>query len=175
MADYTPVQLGQQLMLFPLSLDELVARSDASEGEIRDWHQQGLLSFGAGEAAYQDFHLAELQFVGSLMRGGLGKPMVKLLLGKLAKPHRYDPRLVCYNFFLGQWHQLPSETEDDLRERHFQEFRDEFLQHIEAYLDDLVEAGDGLSVEDVYDRVRMAMRKVTDTDERKEGNGKEDG
>jgi hypothetical protein len=173
--DFGPVQLGRQLTLFPFALDDLVADASVSNEEIREWHEQGLLSFGPDEAAYQDFHLAELEFVAAIMRAGLSRAMVKTLLGKLAKPYRYNPRLVCYNFLLGQWRQLPSQSEDELRERHFEEFQTDFLQHLETYLDGLVEASEGLSVEDVYDRVRMAMRKVSDTSERKGGNGEEDG
>ena len=171
MTDYMPIQVSQQRTLFPVRLGELLQSIGSSAHDQQRWQNGGLLSFGPNRASYEPYEVAEAQFVATIMHSGMTRQTINDILDGLAKPYRYDPELVCYSFFLRTWRQLPSKSEEELRERYFEEFWDGLPEHIEAYLGQLVEAGDDAGVDDVYDRVRHAMGRLASEKRKGEHDG----
>ena len=108
---WPPVPMDDSPTLFPMYRSEFSNQSGVADERLRDWYQLGLLSFDASDVRQlEDCHLAEVQTVSSLLEAGQPPEAVQAMLASLPKPYRYDPRRLCYNFFLKTWQMVPSQS-----------------------------------------------------------------
>lgn len=93
-----------------MSIDALEVESRVSYDEMVRWFAEGWLSFDPRMTqTFEETHLAELRFLGALLRTGLGTPWVRHILSSLARPYRYHPDRMLYSFARNAWFELPGQ------------------------------------------------------------------
>jgi hypothetical protein len=108
--DLTPRRAGHQLLLFPATLDEVIAQVLVSADEMRSWQCKGWLFFDASEVSqFDESELDEILFVKRLAHSGLSDAMInRLLSAGLDRPYCYDPSTTYHSFCQNRWTGLPS-------------------------------------------------------------------
>lgn len=140
---WAPVLMVDSPTLFPMDRSDFLSQCIVNEDRMRDWYRLGLLSFDINAMDhFEDCHLAEVQIVSNLLEAALPPEVVEELLSSLPKPYRYDPRRLCYNFFLKTWQMVPSQSIEQIREEVQNELDCEISEQVDTYIDELAEEGD---------------------------------
>ena len=133
--------------LFPMTIDTLEVESRISYDEMVRWFDEGWLSFDPRVVqTFEEPHLGELRFLGSLLRAGLGTPWVRHILCNLTRPYRYHPDRMLYSFARNAWYELPREPANkDL---------------VRDAIQRCVDAGDVELLEEVRDEINAVLKNV---------------
>ena len=158
---WQPCPMDDSPTLFPMSFgrSEFLDACGVSEQRLHDWASAGLLSFDFSEAEQlEEFHLAEVHVVRSILEGGLRPVTANAMLASLAKPFRYDPRRLCYNFHSRRWQMLPSRTVEQIEDEAHSEY--EPSEAVEMYIEALVTEGDVATLDEHMASVEAALRRA---------------
>lgn len=142
----------EQRTLFPEEPSVVLATLDVSEDELARWHARHWVSFGPERTErLEPWDVHEIQFVRDVVRSGLSDADIARLFGELPRPMNFDPTAVAYSFTLG-W--VAAKTE---RTPEPSEVVDE---HLDAWLEELAEAGDKARLLELRDRIGELLETV---------------
>ncbi|WP_298038149.1 hypothetical protein [uncultured Desulfuromonas sp.] len=100
--------MAEQITLFPISLHTKCQEVDLSLWTVEQLYKEGFLSFNPDKKeSLEEWECAELDFLGPLINAGVDDDLLKHLLKGLAKPYRFFPGSVYYNWSQQRWLSLP--------------------------------------------------------------------
>ena len=136
---------SRQMPIFPRECRAVCAELELSARELRRLRDEEWLSFDPERGGPLDeSREAELVFLGSLVRAGLSRAVIRGLLGALGQPFCYDIRRMYYAWCAREWRMLPGEQDpegtffallDRLRERNARPA----LLNLRAWLDEALD------------------------------------
>jgi succinate dehydrogenase flavin-adding protein (antitoxin of CptAB toxin-antitoxin module) len=127
--------------------------------ELRQWSKLKWISFlpkTSGE--YDDKEFYEVMFIKGLVRSGLPKETIALMLSQLESPYCYSYNKIFWDFHKNEWLEL-----DELVANYIEENMDEICaEHIGTYLENLADSEDyaGLKSIVVHAKTLAAKRNA---------------
>lgn len=165
---WKPVPMPSDATLFPMRRLEFLRAAKTTKAKLQKWHAAGWLSFDSSALdKFEEFHLAEVQIVGSLAEGPLKPGTWSEMLKPLAKPYRYDPKRLCYNFHLRRLQMLPSQTPDEIEAEVREQVEAEMESEIDAHIDKLADDGDVDALVALLAKLTTAIQRANQTKEQR--------
>ncbi|MCX6379404.1 MAG: hypothetical protein NT023_07975 [Armatimonadetes bacterium] len=123
-----PVQSSQRT-LFEEDRDDVLLKLQVSLDTLEGWRGKGWISFDATQMKSLDEpEIWEIAFVRNIACSGLSDATIDILLSGLAKPYRYHPGRVAYNFAYGWVQSIYERHEVDVYE-FFDEHFEDWVRH----------------------------------------------
>jgi hypothetical protein len=156
-----PRHASNQLTLFPLTRDELIAEMSVSADEMCAWHRKAWLSFDAlAIDRFDEPERIEVLFIKGMTRSGLSDAMINSILSSLEKPYSYDPYKTYFSFVENRWISLPPERDPaDVTNDYFNELiateKSDVLRELQLKVSEVLE-----DVADPTNDDRFELRKA---------------